>query len=201
MPRHSHDLNCLEEVSGKIICRHEAAAGTSTSERSSRGVPSSTAADLISYQDPGHSVRNTQLVHRKATIYMRGEFMDNIHKVEVTQLAILIGKYAQYDGAIGVYFVPRGKRNIRLKIETSNPTYLLVLDGWGHPDPSSPYVTTQKTPGAIVSTGRYFAHDPRFKTDFDRSIGPYLHRAHVLADLRGSNPYVRATGAISGSSA
>jgi hypothetical protein len=62
----------------------------------------------------------------------------------------------------------------------------MVVEGWGHPSPSSPW---EKTPGSAikgvrVQKGRYRGSDPRWVKDFLDSIGSRLH-SKIIATFSG----------------
>jgi hypothetical protein len=121
----------------------------------------------------------------KATLYMRGEFLGNIHRIECTAARITVGPYAQHTGAVSALWVPRGKRAVRGTVQGYRPS-LLVLEGWDHPAPDSPFVHDYSADGVDVSRGRHSACSDGWQSDFDRMIDAYLAKgtALILADHR-----------------
>jgi hypothetical protein len=97
-------------------------------------------------------------------------------------------KYAQYDAAPFVNFIPKGKRNVRGFVQAEYKPSLLILAGHGHPEPDSMFgVETPNEAGtAFTSRSRYMSCDPRWQSDFDARIDAYLARtgAEVVADYR-----------------
>jgi hypothetical protein len=123
----------------------------------------------------------------KATIYRAGGFM-GIVKTEVREGSILLQPYAQYkEAAVLRYKQPRA-RNLRGSTITPTGTsgiFLLVLEGWGHPDPDSMFGEAQTSESGLeFREGRYSMCDPRWESDFDTLIEPHLATATVLYDGR-----------------
>lgn len=77
-------------------------------------------------------MKNANLV----TMYIAGEFFGNIQKLECKLVAHGTKKYAQYNNAPFVNFIPKGKRSLRGVIKSFQP-YILILDGTGHPEPET----------------------------------------------------------------
>jgi hypothetical protein len=125
-----------------------------------------------------------ELTKRKVTLYLTDEnwFFGNVNKIEATAYGVRTGKYAQYTEAVFILFVPKGKRNSRGLVQASHPN-VLILDGWGHPDPD-PMMVKGEMPGTQES--KYTGWDPRWESDFDARINPYIKESgvQVLADHR-----------------
>lgn len=131
------------------------------------------------------TTQTTETTFTNVTLYTRGDgslaFHGNVHKIECRSLTIRVGPYAQYTNAVTVEFTPKGKRRARTMTQTRAD--ILVLDGFGHPDPDSATVpTVAHTPGVTVERGRYRSCDPRWQGDFDAKIAPYADR--IVADYR-----------------
>lgn len=119
-----------------------------------------------------------------ATIYFQGGY--GMVKMEVSKLSVELKPYAQYDKAVHVEFVPRGKRKARGFVQSYRPS-LLVLEGWGHPDPDSAFLPpTDQGDGVATLVGRYSSCDPRWQGDFDAKMKAYLETtsSKVLHDFR-----------------
>lgn len=116
---------------------------------------------------------------KKATIYTSSQFMGNIIKIECTIKDFGFRKYAQYDKAAFVRYVPKGKRNEQGFTQGYRP-YIIVLEGHGHPDPESMYINL----GGGISQSKYTSFDENYKTDFDAVINPILGQKTVLFDVR-----------------
>jgi hypothetical protein len=129
----------------------------------------------------------------KFTMYFNSGLGMGIVKIEATRCEVEVRPYAQYAAGIYVEFVPKGKRKAREFVQAYSPS-LVVLDGWGHLDPASPWEPAEERDGVTVQHGRYSACDPRWQGDFNEKLGAYLEAtgATVLHDFRGHQPGVRA---------
>jgi hypothetical protein len=117
----------------------------------------------------------------KVTVYWTSEFMGNVVKAEGTLIGYGRMKYAQYDDAPFVDFIPRGKRKAIRVLKTYKP-YLLVIEGWCGPDPDP-----MCPPEGGMS--KYSSFNPRWKSDFDREVN---ERLNVVADFREGSEYEKA---------
>jgi hypothetical protein len=128
----------------------------------------------------------------KVTMYFQGGF--GMAKVEASRAKIEVKPHAQYARGIYVDFLPKRARRERSFVQAYRPS-LVVLEGWGHPDPDSAFLPAKPggEPGVTVSEGRYSACDPRWQSDFDAKLAAYLEAsgAKVLHDFRGHEPGVR----------
>ena len=127
----------------------------------------------------------------KATLYIRGAI--SMLKVEVRNVSSLTRPYAQYRSAVSVRWTPKGKRNERSTVETTFAS-ILVLDGWGHPEPMGMWdesKTVTHENGITTGRARYSSCDPKCQSDFDTMIADHITKtgAKVLLDLRGHNPH------------
>lgn len=75
---------------------------------------------------------------RPVTVYLRGEFLGNVHRIECRSLKVTIRPYAQYESAIHLEWIGKGQRRARGTVLSYSP-WGLVLDGHGHPAPDSPW--------------------------------------------------------------
>lgn len=123
---------------------------------------------------------------RKVTVYYNSEMGMGINRV----MGYLVGhgtqKYAQYNNAPYVDFIPKGKRTARRVLKTYRP-YLLVLKGWETPAPGDMWRLVSKTDDATVSQSKYSAFDERWETDFDSQVEKA--DCKVIADYRHTNGF------------
>lgn len=125
----------------------------------------------------------------KATIYFQGGY--GMSKIEVSSVEFSEQKYAQYAAAYQIKWVKKGCRSWVGTVVSDHPSYLIV-EGWGHPDVDSAFgAAVESENGILVSKGRYSSCDPRWLSDFDKKINPYIERtgAKVVLDLRGHDPH------------
>lgn len=108
----------------------------------------------------------------KATIYTVSEFTGMVTRTEVRSGKAYIGRYAQYEKAVRVSFIPKGKRTLRAFARGSRP-YVLILEGHGHPEPES-FTEPVEGDQVTITRSRYTSCDPRFVTDFIEMISSYL---------------------------
>ena len=114
----------------------------------------------------------------KATIYRAGGFM-GIAKTEVREGSILMQPYAQYpEAAVVRYIKPRARRNLGFTVTPNHDgsgIFLLVLEGWDHPEPDSMFGEAQTSEAGLeFREGRYSMCDPRWESDFNTMIEAYL---------------------------
>ena len=138
-----------------------------------------------------------KLIQRKVTIYYHGEMFGLIHKVEARAYFVRTGEYAQYSSAVFCHFVPKGGRNPRGFVQTFRPS-LLILDGWGHPDPAGMFGEPEQQGPVVVQRSRHSAFSPEWQSEFDAMINAHILALRtdvllpVLADYRGHNPHAPA---------
>jgi hypothetical protein len=122
---------------------------------------------------------------KKATLYYRGGFGATIRQ-EVREVRVSRRPWAQYESAVICESLAPRKRKWNNTVHSYQP-YLVVLEGWGHPDPASPWTNTQVGNGVITQQGRYSYCDERWDTDFDAELARYLEanpQVKVLGDYR-----------------
>lgn len=114
----------------------------------------------------------TVLDANTCTLYARGSF-GALVKIECRSILVEIGPWAQYSEAVKVRLVAKGKRLEKGFTEGFRP-FVLVVDGWGHPDPESFLASAR--PAAVS----------QYQTDFDAFIAPHLEQnsTRVLLDRR-----------------
>lgn len=129
----------------------------------------------------------------KVTVYVRSEFGMGVNRIEATRLSVEVRPYAQYPAGIKVTLLPKRMRKQRGFTQAYGPS-LVVLEGWGHPEPDGMWdPASEKTEGDVTtSRARYSACDPRWQSDFDMKIDAYIASgATVLYDFRKHNPHQR----------
>lgn len=126
------------------------------------------------------------MANPKVTIYSKSP-LGSISKVE----GVLTG--VDYNGVGGqVSFLPKGGRRERGLMTYYSP-FILVVEGWGKPDPDSGYLPAEPStnPNVSVSRGRYRSQDPRWISDFMEGPGKTLRplvlfeNGHLVKDNSG----------------
>jgi hypothetical protein len=108
-------------------------------------------------------------------------------RLEAREFVIELVKYAQYPSAVQCRFKRARERHWREFVSDRDPS-LIVLAGWGHPEPASPFGL-----GAGAAQTRYLSCDPMWCTEFASLLTRYLAEhpsVTVLADYRGHHPYL-----------
>ena len=121
--------------------------------------------------------------NEKITVYTKSSLMGNIVKYEGKLIDCGTMKYAQYNNAPFVSFIPKRKRKGVRLVEGYNP-YMLVLKGWGHPEPNDIMVPVSETETVTVTTTKYRSFDKQYGIDFNLQINEYLTKQDVLLDVR-----------------
>jgi hypothetical protein len=125
------------------------------------------------------------------TIYTKNEFFGNIVKREGRLSDMGTQKYAQYNKAPFVKYIPKGKRKLIGFVQTFNP-YLIVLEGYGHPEPQSMFSESKASQSnLIVKESTYQSFDKRYSTDFDSILDSYLNQNKInpILDCRYTKGY------------
>ena len=113
---------------------------------------------------------------KKVTIYTTSEFMGNVVKYEGKLVDYGTRKYAQYNTAPFVDFIPNGKRKT-VRIQKTYKPYLLILSGTGYPEPE----------GMCPAEGgmsKYSSFDGGWKRDFNDLLEKSTKPLAILADYR-----------------
>ena len=121
---------------------------------------------------------------RKVTVYAKGFLGYTRH--EAKDLVVERKKYAQYSSAVSFQMRKTRERKYRGAVQTYHPT-LVVLDGWGHFDPSKDtFEVTKSTTEMTVSVGRYSSCAPEWDIEFAAKLDAYVAKtdATVLRDYR-----------------
>jgi hypothetical protein len=106
---------------------------------------------------------------QKITVYYTNEFFGSVTSVEGVLVEHGRQKYAQYDDAPFVVFVPKGKRKA-IKILKSHNPYLLILNGWNNPKSEGLFAESITENGITIQKSKYQCYDKRYQTDFNRII-------------------------------
>ncbi len=115
----------------------------------------------------------------KATLYyVSGMF--GYHKTEAKNVTIELIRYAQYDRAYKVTFVPKGKRSPKAFVKCGINSPFIVVKGFDNPDVAS-WLTPEEGGGSM---SRYSSCDPRWQSEFDAAI--VKHGVEVAFDGRGA---------------
>ena len=119
-------------------------------------------------------------INQKVTVYTTGEFMGNIIKTEMRLIEFGLQSYAQYDGVPFVIGVPKRKRLPRKFLESYNP-YILIVDGWGNPEPDGIYDggTVLQDNSAITVTQAPRHTTGGYGRDFDTAINKCIEDGSV----------------------
>jgi hypothetical protein len=131
----------------------------------------------------------TEKTFGKCTMYTRTAF--GYTRKEVTVLTINIKPYAQYPSAVHVMYKEPRQRSLRGFVQTYQPN-LVVLDGWGHPDPSSAFTEEEvDSDGVTRSLSRHRSFSEEYCKEFSSFLNAYKEKTkvNVLADFRFHNSY------------
>lgn len=106
----------------------------------------------------------------KATMYRKSEFMGNIVKHEITLIEVKDHqKWAQYNNAVKVLCRHKKKR-LNYEHTFSYDPYVVIVEGWGKPDPKDMFDVVEQTETLTIKKSSYASFDTRFMTDFDQIV-------------------------------
>ena len=133
----------------------------------------------------------TEKTFGKCTMYVSTAF--GYVRKEVTVLTIGIKPYAQYPSAVHVYYKEPRQRSLRGFIQSYQPN-VVVLDGWGHPDPTSAFTAEEEVDGVTCSRSRHMSYSDEYSKEFSSFLNAYKEKTkvNVLADFRFHNSYDKA---------
>ena len=123
-----------------------------------------------------------------ATLYH--ETMFGYTVTHVRDLKVEVVKYAQYDKAVRVTFIEKGKRKRTGFLQTSHAS-LVVLEGHTTIN-TKPQMETDTRNGMTIESTRYASYDARWGEEFDAAL--VASSATVLRDFRGYNSHTGAAG-------
>jgi len=134
--------------------------------------------------------QKTDLISRKVTLYFSGDMGLAVHKVEARAFFFQIGQYAQYPSAVEVAWIAKGQRLPRQTVQTYKPS-MLILEGWGHPDPASMWGEESASGGVVTRAARFSACSSEWQSEFDTMIAAHIEAsgAKVVVDFRGHNAF------------
>jgi hypothetical protein len=140
------------------------------------------AAPALAVKPPERKAPVPLVFEQAATIYHRGDFGFAYHRIEVRTVAVVAQKWAQYERALAVSFIEKGKRKARGFVEMYRPE-LVILSGWGHPTPADPF----RDLGGGHSVSRASSHDESWGLEFEALIRPVIEASPdvLLGDYRG----------------
>lgn len=144
--------------------------------------------DSVSYKD-SISTNPTTQTFSNCTFYYDAILC--MQKIECKSLTVTYAKYAQYNNAIKVVFIPKGKRSPR-GMWLTNSHHAMVLAGFGHVEPLAMYDKIERGSGVVSQMSRYSSYDKKIASDFDVLIDLYTldtTKVTVLADFRKVNTY------------
>ena len=117
----------------------------------------------------------------KITVYTTSEFFGSVVKYEGKLVEYGRKKYAQYDSAPYVHFIPKGKRKTFGIIKGYKP-YLLIVEGWDAPEPDSFLGEAKESGDVVVRQSRYRSFNEGYTKDFDELIAK--SNVKIIADFR-----------------
>lgn len=115
------------------------------------------------------------------TVYTNGVF--GVSKQEVKLLDFGTKKYAQYNNAVFVHFIKKGKRKPEGFVKGYKP-YMLILEGINHPEPADAFGPVQVKGDLETKMTRFSSFDDRYLTEFDEKISEYIKDKNILMDVR-----------------
>lgn len=126
---------------------------------------------------------------KKVTIYLRGMF--GISAKKASLLEVGTSKYAQYDHAPFIRFVPKGKRKVHVWHGTDNPGFGLIVNGWDAPEPDDALGEADTSGHFTVRKTRYLSFAQEYVDEFNAKIDPLIESGdvEVIVDFRGTSPY------------
>ena len=123
----------------------------------------------------------------KATIFMPGSMFGNWNKVEVNDLVVWSGPYAQHQNALHVQFRAKGKRKTVGRSEGSHPR-LVVYSGWGIDlNPESMFNAPEQDGPVVVQKGRRSAFDKGWDEEMRQRVSDYAKKP-VMAVFEAVGP-------------
>lgn len=120
------------------------------------------------------------------SIYLPSEFMGTINRIDVKTVEIEKTRFAQYDKALKVTYLEKGKRKARYFYVYGNKLFYVIPTPEAV-QPDGMYGEEEVTPsGTIIRKSRYASFDPRWATDFVKKVEDA--GAHVMYSWEGFNP-------------
>lgn len=116
----------------------------------------------------------------KSTLYFLGMF--GYTQKEVREVEVEVRPYAQYERAVHFRFKDPRQKSFRSGVQGYRPN-LIILEGWGHVGPASPFKETE-----MGTISRYHMGALEYQVEFEKDLTEYLEKnpeVKVLADFRG----------------
>lgn len=118
----------------------------------------------------------------KVTIYTTSEMMGHVVAREGTLVECGRRKYAQYDSAPFVTYIPKGCRKPEGFVKGYRP-YLLVVKGWGRVKPGELYGKSISNDGVVeVRQSTHKSFDDGWIRDFEAVLAGALSRGELKAE-------------------
>jgi len=127
---------------------------------------------------------------KMVTIYYSSDFVGGVNRIEAKLIDHGTTKYAQYNDAPFVKFIPKGKRK-QIQILKGYKPFILIVSGTNTPEPPSFFSDSVSGNDVTSRTSKYLSHDERYLTDFNKLINPLLNtKLKIVGDYR----YIKSTG-------
>lgn len=126
----------------------------------------------------------------RVTIYLRGEFMGNISRIDCRAVDLNSGPYAQYNNALFCTFLQKGKRKPQGLALTYKP-FLVIVPTHEAIEPDS-MLGPRDESGCAMS--RYSGHSDGWESDFRQALE--ASNATVLFDAAGWNAHEKKYGEV-----
>jgi hypothetical protein len=113
----------------------------------------------------------TEQTFSNVTFYVKGGM--SITRVDAKTLKIKVKQYAQYERAIFLTWLGKGKRQERGMVISPYHTFFVLVNRADAIDPDSMLDSTTRQVsdnGTVTTRGRYSSCDPRWQTDFAGKI-------------------------------
>lgn len=117
------------------------------------------------------------------TICLKSTF--GVNQIQCKSASIKIRPYAQYNNAIELRYIPKGKRKEIGVIITYNP-YLLILKGFVNLEYSA-FEKVESSENFTITKSKYSCFSDNYTKDFDKLLESTKNE--ILKDLRNHNSY------------
>lgn len=122
---------------------------------------------------------------KAATLYIQSK-LGNIYKVEAREVEVLRRQFDKWPSAVDCHFKAPNKKNWHRYRQGYRP-YLVILDGWGHPNPPPEWIDIKEDSECSVSQTRHSSCSEQWIANFDVWLSNYLKNnpsVKVLGDYR-----------------
>jgi len=109
---------------------------------------------------------------KNVALYLKNETMGNINRINCREVKIQIGKYAQYDRAINLKWLEKGKSKWRgVWVNGYKPFVVVVpMDRAIEPDSLFGDEELSSTPGVTMRRGRHMSFSSGWTDDFTKAL-------------------------------